>query len=61
MTRVDKFYHIPGKINIADIAARTGVKLEDIGPDSEWQKGSGYVYTPCKGWTVFREVRGEVP
>ena len=58
---MDKFYHIPGKINIADIATRTGVKLEDIGPDSEWQKGSGYVYTPCDGWPVSREFRGEVP
>ena len=61
ITLVDKFYHIPGKINIADIATRTGVKLEDIGPDSEWQKGSGYVYTPRDGWPVSREFRGEVP
>ena len=34
MTLVDKFYHISGKINIADIATRTGDKLEDIAPDS---------------------------
>ena len=39
---VDKFYHIHGKISIADFATRTGVKLEDIGPESEWQKGSRF-------------------
>ena len=45
MTLVDKFNYIPGKIKIAENAARIGVKLEDIGPKSEWQKGSGYVYS----------------
>ena len=58
---VDKLYHTPGEINIADLATRDKAKIEDIGEGSEWQKGPQYLMAPRSTWPVSREFIRNVP
>ena len=59
---MEDVHHVPGHLNPADIPTRGLANLEDIGPDSLWQIGPGFLCTPRKGWPVTRDfVRESVP
>ena len=58
---IDKLYHTPGEINIADLATRDKAKIEDVGEGSEWQNGPRYLRESRTTWPVSREFMRNVP
>ena len=59
---VEEVFHVPGDLNVADIATRPGVKLKDLGPDSLWQRGPAFLSCRRDLWPVNRTfVKTEVP
>ena len=40
---VDEIFHIGSKDNPSDLGTRTGVKVEDVGPDSQFYRGPDYL------------------
>ena len=46
ITIIDKFYHIPGPQNIADMATRAGVMLHELAKGSLWQLGPKFLRMP---------------
>lgn len=41
-SQTDQWFHIETNLNIADLGTRRA-EVEDIGPDSEWQQGKGWM------------------
>ena len=60
-TIIDKFYHIPGPQNIADMATRTGVMLHELAEGSLWQLGPKFLRMPRELWPISREFRNLLP
>ena len=60
-TLIDKFYHIPGPQNIADMATRTGVMLHELAEGSLWQLGPKFLRMPRELWPISREFRNLLP
>ena len=60
---VDKVYHIPGELNIADKLTRGTVDWieEQMGKDSEWQQGPDFLKLPRPEWPLSRNFVPEVP
>ena len=66
---VEEVYHVPGKLNVADLGTRSGVKVEQLGSDTVWQKGPSFLSLRRELWPVTRptqkydvpdeEIRGE--
>ena len=46
---VEDFQYLPSKSNPADLATRTGGKLEEIGIDSDWQSPK-FLKEPRENW-----------
>ena len=42
----DRFYHIPGELNPADMLTRGDVECEDLGPNSRWHIGDAWMSAP---------------
>ena len=61
VTLLDKLYHTPGEINISDLATRGTARMEDIGPESEWQQGPDYLLKPRSTWPLSRSFVREIP
>ena len=66
---VEEVYHVPGKLNVADLGTRSGVKVDQLGSDTVWQKGPSFLSLRRELWPVTRptqkydvpdeEIRGE--
>ena len=57
---VEDLHYIASKDNPADLATRGGVKLEDIGPGSFWQKGPLFLCSRRDMWPVSREFIDDI-
>ena len=51
---VEDFQYLPSKSNPADLATRTGGKLEEIGIDSDWQSPK-FLKLPRENWPFSRD------
>ena len=58
---VDELLHIPGTINVADMATRGNVELEEIGQGSTWQIGPDFIREDRSTWPVTRDFVRHVP
>ena len=66
---VEEVYHVPGKLNVADLGTRSGVRVDQLGSDTVWQKGPSFLSLRRQSWPVTRptqkydvpdeEIRGE--
>ncbi|KAJ8346500.1 hypothetical protein SKAU_G00279010 [Synaphobranchus kaupii] len=54
---VTDWWWIPGPLNIADIVTR-GATPEDLGEDSEWQKGPGFLARQMEKWPMKSAAEG---
>ena len=36
ISAVEEVYHVPGKLNVAEIGTRSGVKVDQLGSDTVW-------------------------
>ena len=61
VTRVDKLMHIAGPKNIADLGTRGTANMEDIGEDSEWQRGPKFLREARSSWPIARPKSVEIP
>ena len=52
---VEEIYHVPGSLNIDDLATRPGVKLADLGPNSIWQQGPNFLRLRRDLWPITRD------
>ena len=58
---VEKFTHVAGKLNPADLGTRPGVRVDELGPGKLWQEGPAYLRQPREGWPITDKVGGAVP
>ena len=49
---VDELLHIPGTINVADMATRGNVELEEIGQGSTWQIGPDFIREDTRDFVI---------
>ena len=60
--KVEKFAHIAGKENVADIATHSKAKLSDLGPESIWQKGPLFLSWRRELWPTTRDfIKVDLP
>ena len=60
--QVEDLQYVSGELNPADLATRGNVKVEDLGPNSFWQKGPAFLCSRRDLWPITREfARNEVP
>ena len=59
VTKVDPLLHTWEKLDITYIAMRGNAMLDDIGEDSEWQKGP-YLRDERCTWPVPRKFSGDI-
>ena len=52
---MEEVFHVPGDLNVADLATHPGAKLCDLGPNSLWQKGPNFLACRRDFWPVSRE------
>ena len=50
-----EWYHVSSKDNAADRPSRLDSVIADIAPDSTWQKGPAYLYSPTDMWPTDRD------
>ena len=60
-TFVDLINHTPGTSNIADLPTRGTVNWDQIGPESEWQRGPNYLQETRDSWPVSRDFIPDLP
>ena len=59
---VEKFHHVATNLNPADLATRSGVKVEDIGVGSFWQQGPSFLASRRDLWPITRDfTKVELP
>ena len=59
---VEQVHHVAGVLNVADMATHGGVKVNDIGPGSLWQRGPAFLACRRDSWPVTREFcKVEIP
>lgn len=58
-TKPDQWYWIDGEHNIADWVSR-GKCPGDLGPNSAWQRGYEFMYTPIDSWPIQQSRTKEV-
>ena len=59
---VEEVFHVPGSLNVADIATHPGTKLSDLGEGSLWQTGPSFLCLRRELWPVTRDfVKVELP
>ena len=49
-----EWYHVASSDNAADRPTRVDSTIDDISPDSPWQRGPAYLYTPAHTWPTDR-------
>ena len=57
---VEDLHYVASKDNPADLATRGGIKLEDIGPGSFWQKGPLFLCSRRDMWPVSRDFIDDI-
>ena len=50
-----EWYHVSSDDNAADKPTRVNSTHTDILPDSTWQRGPSYLYTPTSTWPIDRD------
>ena len=60
-TRVDKLWHTPGELNIADWPTRGNVDWSNLDINSEWQNGPAYLRSDRATWPVNRDFIPAIP
>ena len=58
ITRVEQWYFIRTKLNIADLGTRKTAVIDDISPDSDWQLGTDWMRSTRKDWPVSQVASG---
>ena len=60
--KVEPIFHVPGSLNVADLATHNGVKAADIGPYSYWQRGPKFLAHRRDMWPITRDfIIAELP
>ena len=60
-TFVEPLQHVPGVLNIADLATRGQATNKEVGPGSEWQEGPGFLKQAREKWPFSRDFCRTVP
>ena len=59
---VEEVFHVPGELNIADLATHPGANLTELGPNSLWQRGPAFLSCRRDLWPVTRDfVKVDLP
>ena len=59
---VEEVFHIPGDLNLADLATHSRAKLAGIGARFEWQKGPLFLTSRRELWPITRNfISVELP
>ena len=61
ITELVDLQHIPGSVNIADLATRATACSVDVGEGSLWQTGPKFLSLPRADWPLSRKFRDLVP
>ena len=50
------WWHVPTNLNIADLGTRRLAQIQDLGPDSCWQRGPHFLSLPQEEWPITRDL-----
>ena len=56
---MDKFYHISGPMNIANMATRAEDQQQELAEGGLWQLGPQFLRTPREQWPISRQFKKE--